>query len=378
MGRMRPSQTVPVVLSLALYGNRDAQLCTLANVLGQTVAPLVVHNSFIGGHRMAAEARALLLGSERGHINPQRNRVSRLAPGILLAHLSNFEHAIEVLTTAAETRFVLLASNMVIVRRGLEEWVARHSLSFCVHSVCNDWPCTIEDLLRGVCAHRLEESLAWPDDEAGSTRLSNRVRALGETQDDTLVRSDPWVSHFVNHLSEHPDRLYASRPAGLTTHEGSWYPRRVLQAFRQALSGTPFEETMLRYNASAQSCPCCKLYGVNGSSLYSTKGSCEFDELLLPTFVWQRHRELLARAAPPLAMRAWQQRQVAGTLMRAMDAAATTVFSSRRFPQAFALKVPHRHSPDVVAMFNATFAALAPDDACHRKYAGSSIAPGWY
>ena len=50
MGRMRPSQTVPVVLSLALYGNRDAQLCTLANVLGQTVAPLVVHNSFIGGH----------------------------------------------------------------------------------------------------------------------------------------------------------------------------------------------------------------------------------------------------------------------------------------------------------------------------------------
>ena len=361
-----------VVLSLALYGNREAQLCTLGNVLGQTVAPLVVHYSFIGGRRIAAEARALLLGSGRGYVNPQRNRVSRLAPGILLAHLSNFEHAVKVLDTTAETQFVWIASNMVIVRPGLEEWVSRHSLSFCVHSTCSDWPCTIDDLLRGLCARRLEESLAWPADEARSTRLSDRVRTLGETQDDTLVRSDPWVSHFVNHLSEHPDRLYASRPVGFTTHEGSWYPRRVLQAFRQALSGTPFEKTMLCYNDSAPRftrCPCCDLYGVNGSSFYSTTGSCNFEELLLPTFVWQRHRDLLARSSPALAMRAWQQPKINGTLMRAMDAVATTVFSSSRFPQAFAIKVPHRHSPDIVAMFNATFSALAPDDACLRAHA---------
>ena len=127
-----------VVLSLALYGNREAQLCTLGNVLGQTVAPLVVHYSFIGGRRIAAEARALLLGSGRGYVNPQRNRVSRLAPGILLAHLSNFEHAVKVLDTTAETLFVWIASNMVILRPGLEEWVSRHSLSFCVHSTCSD------------------------------------------------------------------------------------------------------------------------------------------------------------------------------------------------------------------------------------------------
>ena len=52
-----------MVLSLALYGDRQAQLCTLTNVLGKTVAPLVVHFSFVGGQRMAAEARAVLLGS---------------------------------------------------------------------------------------------------------------------------------------------------------------------------------------------------------------------------------------------------------------------------------------------------------------------------
>ena len=156
------SGTVPVVLSLALYGDRQAQLCTLTNVLGKTVAPLVVHFSFVGGQRMAAEARAVLLGSCRGHENPQPNRVSRLAPGILLAHLSNFEHGVKVLTTAADTRFVFLASNMVILRPGLEEWVSRHSLSFCVHSICTDWPCTAEELLGGVCARRLEERQAWP------------------------------------------------------------------------------------------------------------------------------------------------------------------------------------------------------------------------
>ena len=109
----------------------------------------------------------------------------------------NFEHAVKVLDTTAETQFVWIASNMVILRPGLEEWVSRHSLSFCVHSTSSDWPCTIDDLLRGLCARRLEESLAWPADEARSTRLSDRVRTLGETQDDTLVRSDPWVSHFA-------------------------------------------------------------------------------------------------------------------------------------------------------------------------------------
>lgn len=56
LGRLRKSQTVPVVLSLALYGNRDAKLCTLANVLGQTVAPLVVHNGFIARSPCATRA----------------------------------------------------------------------------------------------------------------------------------------------------------------------------------------------------------------------------------------------------------------------------------------------------------------------------------
>lgn len=207
------------------------------------------------------------------------------------------------------------------------------------------------------------------------------MRTLAKTQNDTLVRTDPWLSLFVNYLSEKPSRLFATRPANLMTHEGSWYPRRILQAFRQTLSGTPFEATMLHYNTTNPrdlQCPCCDLYGVKGPprlTMYSTQGSCEFDELLLPTFVWQHHKELIARAAPPLAMRAWQPRVTSGALQRAMDATATAVFSSSSFPQAFAIKVPHRHSPDIVAMFNATFATVAPDDACRRMYVGSSITP---
>jgi len=374
-------QRVPeaVVLSLALYGNPKAQLCTLENVLGQTKAPLVVHYSFTSGPRIATEAVEALIDSGRGYLNPQRNRVSRLAPGILLAHLSNFAHALKVLSTEDATRFVWLASNMVLVRPGLEAWVARHPLSFCVHVLCSDWPCTPDELLSGSCTSRLEERLAWPEADGHSTPLSDRIRTLAATQDDALVRADPWASHFVDHLSAHPDGFFASKPVGFTTHEGSWYPRHVLQEFRRGLAGTSFEQTMLRYNQSAPRCPCCALYGVNGSTLYSTRGSCEFDELLLPTFVWQYHRDLLKHASPALAMRAWQRPKITQRLVRAMDATATAVFANEhRFPHAFAIKVPHRHSPDIVAMFNETLAVFAPHDECLSAHAGSAVAPGWY
>lgn len=377
---MRSGPPEAVVLSLALNGSPKAQLCTLENVLGQTEAPLVVHHSFTSGPRIANEALEALLDSGRGYLNPQRNRVGRLAPGILLAHLSNFEHALKVMSTEDTTRFVWLASNMVLVRPGLEAWVLRHPLSFCVHIACSDWPCTNDELLSGSCMSRIKERLAWPDPHDGqATPLSDRIRALAATQDDALVREDPWVSHYVNHLGAHPDGLFADRPVGFTTHEGSWYPRHVLQEFRRGLAGTPFEQTMLRYNQSAPRCPCCALYGVNGSTVYSTRGSCAFEELLLPTFVWQHHRDLLAHASPSLAMRAWQRPKITRALVRAMDATATAVFANeRRFPHVFAIKVPHRHSPDIVAMFNETLSVFAPHDECLSAHVGSSDAPGWY
>jgi len=382
VGEMQSGSPETVVLSLALYGNPKAQLCTLKNVLGQTEAPLVVHYSFVNGHRIATEAVEVLWDSGRGHLNPQRNRVGRLAPGILLAHLSNFDHAVKVLPTDSATRFVWLASNMVLVRPGLEAWVVRHPLSFCVHSTCSDWTCTNDELLRGQCPRRIAERLAWPERDGQTTPLSIRMRTLAETGNDTLVRADPWVSHYVSYLDAypdaHPDALFASQPVGFTTHEGSWYPRHVLQEFRKALAGTPFENAMLHYNQTAPRCPCCELYGVNGSSLYSTRGSCEFDELLLPTFVWQYHRDLLARASPALTMRAWQRPQTSRPLMSAMDATAKKIFSSRFLPHIFSIKVPHRHSPDIVAMFNETLAAFAPHDECLHSHAGSVVAPGWY
>lgn len=37
----------------------------------------------------------------------------------------------------------------------------------------------------------------------------------------------------------------------------------------------------------------------------ATTGGCQLEELLLPTFVWQHHPELVQRAAPPLVVRVW-------------------------------------------------------------------------
>lgn len=375
-------QSVPpefVVLSLALSGNPRAQVCTIGNVLGQTEAPLVVHFSFTSGVRIAAEAAKALIDSERGHLNPNRVRVGRLAPGILLAHLSNFDHALEVTHTNSETRFVWLSSNTILVRPGLEAWVLRHPISFCVHSTCADWPCTNEELLSGSCPSRIEQRLGWPVDETRSTPLSTRIHTLAANKDDALVRDDPWLSHFVTYLNTHENGLLDAGPVGLLTHEGSWYPRHLLQAFRQDLAGTPFQQTMHRYNKTGPRCPCCDLYGVNNSnSLYSTKGSCTFEELLLPTYVWQKYTDLIAHAAPSLAMRVWQRPQSSRLLIRAMDATAKAIFLSNAVPHVFAIKIPHRHSPDIVAMFNETLTTFAPHDECLHSHAGSVTRPAWH
>jgi hypothetical protein len=375
---MQPGMPEFVVLSLALSGNPKAQMCTIVNVLGHTEAQLVVHHSFTTGARIATDVAKTLFDSGRGHLNPHRVRVGRLAPGILLAHLSNFDYALKVIPTNSETRFVWLSSNTVIVRPGLEAWVLRHPLSFCVHSTCSDWTCTNEELLRGSCKSRIEERLAWPAEETRSTPLSTRIRTLAATQDDALVRNDTWLSHFVRYLNTHEDGFLNARPVGLLTHEGSWYPRHLLQEFRRALAGTPFEQTMLRYNTTGPRCPCCDLYGVGGNSLYSTKGACSFEELLLPTYVWQYHRDLLAHAAPALAMRIWQRPQTSRLLVRAMDATAKALFSGNALPHVFAVKIPHRHSPDIVAMFNETLTTFAPHDECLHSYAGSTTWPAWH
>ena len=121
-------------------------------------------------------------------------------------------------------------------------------------------------------------------------------------------------------------------------------------------------------------CPCCALYGLpNGGTQYSTNGSCAFEELLLPTYVWQRWPELLQRAAPPLALRVWQLHALdirggrldsrgssragdASSLHRGLDAAASAVFANHAaHPHIFAIKVPHRRAAEVAAAFSNTF-----------------------
>lgn len=370
-----------VVLSLALNGNEQDQRCTVTNILGQTHAPLVVHFSFVGGGSLTASTRAALQASGRGHENPRRLRAGRLAPGILHAHLSNVEHAVRVLLTTADTRFVFLASNMLIGRPGLEEWVAHHPLAFCVHNDCTDVPCTEADVLRRDCASRLAAELSWPAARNETTALSRAMRSLAAARNDARVRTDPWVSRFVGLLGSGRANGNATgwraAPANMMPHEGSWYPRRVLDGFRRALAGTPFETAMQIYDKErprSLPCPCCALYGLpHGGSQYSTNGSCAFEELLLPTYVWQRWPELLPRAAPPLALRVWQIHALdvrggrldgrggsragnASSLYRGLDAAASAVLANRAaHPHVFAIKVPHRRAAEIAAAFRSTF-----------------------
>ena len=64
--------------------------------------------------------------------------------------------------------------------------------------------------------------------------------------------------------------------------------------------------------------------------------------------------------------------------MRAMDATAKAIFLGNFLPHIFAIKVPHRHSPDIVALFNETLAVFAPRDECLRSHAASVTALGWH
>ena len=86
------------------------------------------------------------LAHRRLILNPHRIRVPhKNSPGVLAAHLSNFAvceeagHPCDPRTDgSAHVQFVLMSTNTALFRPGLEEWVTRHSLSFCVSDTCAD------------------------------------------------------------------------------------------------------------------------------------------------------------------------------------------------------------------------------------------------
>jgi len=142
--------------------------------------------------------------------------------------------------------------------------------------------------------------LSWKGNHgSSSTRRDARLR------NDSSVTAIPFVSHFVQLLRERRtgSDVWQSTPINFHPHEGAFYPAWLLRDFtNRALNGTSFAAAFAAQQAGS-SCPCCRMYGV--SHFWTAYGSCAFEELLLPTFVWQHHPRLIARAAPPLVLRVW-------------------------------------------------------------------------
>ena len=158
------------VLSFAIRsGQYMSQALLLENALAYTTtAPLLVHVSACehgftdlqlrqtmvdfainsGAALRRAKLRLLrrdLLAndSSRVHFNPTRLCVDKHSPSILRAHLANFELCSQPGMpcsgeSGSQVRFVMLASNQVLLRSGIEAWVTRHSMSFCPGDVCTD------------------------------------------------------------------------------------------------------------------------------------------------------------------------------------------------------------------------------------------------
>ena len=358
---MGPSRGEPVVLSYALYGNAKSQECMLNNALQFTVAPLVVHLSY-GTDR---GFRKTLLRHHRVLLNNHSLHVQRLTPGVLSAHLSNLDACEAAGICDDASHLVLCAGNQMWIRPGIEAWVRERSVSFCSDKNCADLPCE-DGLTSGRCLARAR-SLSWPvDDAAPATQLATSMRAVTSSGNDSAIAADPWIGMFVKRMrARAPEDSWRSAPLAFDTHEGSFYPVKLLREFRsRALAGSDFKRAMDGFQSKHSRCPCCELYGVDATKVcqgtrgdcYATGGSCAFEELLLPTYLWQRHPRLLQRASPPAVLRIWAQKSFAMTRTGAavvggassakvQDAIRELVGALRgdaaTWPHIFALKIPH-------------------------------------
>ena len=324
------------------------------------------------------EARRL---RNRVAINPARLYVEKHEPSVLAVHLSNFrfcEAAGGPCDGAkGQLKFVFMAGNSIIVRRGLDAWVNSHSLSFCVGFNSTDLgKGMVEPTGSGLGDwRRALADNAW---NRGSALYNKTQRAVA-ADNDVEIATNQWRSRFVEHMrrvenvTKQRASLNASRrvltgpwawrpfPLNEMAHEGSFYPLRILRSFAQhALPASPFgslfEDTWgLSRGRRSNRTSCCQVYiGGCGRGTTPMAGGCELEELLLPTWVWQHHRHLLKEAAPPLCLRLWAS---IGRLGRRGEGGARQNRSSRFSPHnelvqlvaqihtrgshAYMLKAPH-------------------------------------
>mmetsp|Transcript_56576 Transcript_56576/g.93503 ORF Transcript_56576/g.93503 Transcript_56576/m.93503 type:complete len:277 (+) Transcript_56576:84-914(+) len=193
--------------------------------------------------------------------------------------------------------FVLMASNQVFLRRGLESWVRRHAIS-------REWPSLVMNQstpTRDLSAHSLGilrwnpagSHVATPSQLAISRGNTTYAASFGE-----LLRS-----------SNRPEGWRAS-PVRVMHHEGTFYPFALMRAFMQRYVGSVFE-TAAQAQRRGEECPCfCLVYKYNHSQCADRDaggrpgciGGCTFEELLLPTFAAQRLMPHVWKQASPPAV----------------------------------------------------------------------------
>jgi len=168
--------TSDIVVSIALGGPSFA-FATLENVVIHTVnAHLIVHlsaGSDWGPGFSESRVNSWISKHCHGRVTLNRNhlRVQPGSPGVLGAHLSNF-HVCEAAGWCANpaSKFVLMAANVLLLRHGLEQHVASHSLSFCIHqSSCAD--ATLQSVTQNWAWRSALDMISWEAKEPSTSSL---------------------------------------------------------------------------------------------------------------------------------------------------------------------------------------------------------------
>ena len=136
-----------VVLSFVLRGGLNSIGITLRNAFVFTErAPMLLHvNANIETSRADWYVQAVTIWLKDICRKDQRHRmirnpkpivVEKGTASVLAAHLSNFAHCVSPgqpcsLPGSSGMRVVFMATNQLLFRSGLEQWVSQHPLSFC-------------------------------------------------------------------------------------------------------------------------------------------------------------------------------------------------------------------------------------------------------
>tara|TARA_B110000046_G_scaffold31276_2_gene33150 strand:- start:567 stop:1658 length:1092 start_codon:yes stop_codon:yes gene_type:complete len=328
-------------------------------------ATVLVHVSQGYGNSTALKLRDSKGSHGRLIVNPKSIKINKNSPGVLRAHLSNFllcDSDGMPCSGNNSIRFVIMPANAVLFRPGLAQWVLAHSMSFCTDLSCSDLKEHDYSSCRGCFKGwpAVVDQMAWT--QSPPSALYSRTQERGLRGDDTeCIRSAPASIHLQRmiHAGDTGNRFWRSGPVGTYHHEGSFYPVHVLRAFiRCALPASRFEHAMRVGTISG----CIDMFKEASSTQainYSGyMGSCQFDENLLPTFVWQHYSHLIPKSSPPVVVLLWisvgnslKTNQSAGLVKsHVADFGEHLLAHPEKYGHVFGLKAPLHEFPHSALM----------------------------